>query len=169
MSRRLRLGLVAAVLAVGAVQVAVAFSRSLIPHRIDGRLEAVGVVHDTDQRLFTATIGGRTYVVDNRQVVDLRIGRHLAKDAWSTTLWADGRKPVRLPVGDEAFQFAALTVLAAAATWFLTAPGVDAGPARVGGSGRREPDGGWGSPAPGEGSPASGQGSDRQRVQSSSR
>lgn len=65
------------------------------------------MVHDTDQRLFTATIGGRTHVVDNRRVVDLRPGRHLTKDAWSTTLWADGRKPVRLPVGDEAFQFAA--------------------------------------------------------------
>ena len=137
MSRRLRLGLVVAVLVVGAVQVAVAFSRSLIPHRIDGRLEAVGVVHDTDQRLYTATIGGRTYVVDNRQVVDLRIGRYLTKDAWSTTLWADGRKPVRLPVGDEAFQFAALALLAAAATWLLTAPGVDPGPNRSDTSGRQ--------------------------------
>lgn len=122
MSRRVRLALVAAVIAVGMVQVSIAFSRSLIPLRISGRLEAVGVVNNTDQRLYTATIGGRTYVVDNHDVVELRIGRHLTKDAWSTTLWADGRRPVRLPVGDETFQFGALTLLAAAATWMLTSP-----------------------------------------------
>lgn len=149
MSRGLRLGLVAAVLVVGSVQVAVAFSRSLIPHRVDGRLEAVGVVHDTDQRLFTATVGGRTYVVDNRRVVDLQIGRHLTKDAWSTTLWADGRKPVRLPLGDEVLQFTALTLLAALATWFLTAPGSTVRPGRAGGpalgdAGGSEVDGGTG-------------------------
>lgn len=39
MGLRLRVALCAAVAVVGMVQVTATFSRSLIPHRIDGRLE----------------------------------------------------------------------------------------------------------------------------------
>ena len=130
MSRRLRLGVTAAVAAVGLVLVAIAFSRSLIPYRIDGTLESVGVVSGTGQRERTATVDGRTYVVDNPRLVDrVGVGRHLSKDAWSTTLTLDGQKSFRLSVGDEVFQFLALTLVASGATWFLTGSG-RAGPGR---------------------------------------
>ena len=120
MGLRLRLTLCAAVAVVGMIQVATVFSRSLIPYRIDGRLEAVGWVSDSRGRIHTITVDGRTYETDNRQVAELRKGRWLSKDPWETTLWADHRKGVRLPIGDETFQFATLTLLALAATWHLT-------------------------------------------------
>lgn len=120
MSRRARLLLCAAVLAVGCVQTAVAFSRSLIPYRIDGTLEEAGVLGDSDQRIFTVTIDGKVWVVDDQAVHDLRVGRRLSKDAWTTTLLLDGRKPLRLAVGDETFRFTALTILAVAAAWLLS-------------------------------------------------
>jgi len=117
---RLRLALCAAVAVVGMVQVSVAFSRSLIPHRIDGRLEKIGWVSDSRGRIHTITVDGRTYETDNRQVAELREGRWLSKDAWEMTLRADHRKGVRLPIGDETFQYATLTLLAFAVTWHLT-------------------------------------------------
>jgi len=117
---RLRLVLCAAVAVVGMVQVGMVFSRSLIPHRIDGRLDKVGWVTDSRGRIHTITVDGRTYETDNRQVAELREGRWLSKDPWDMTLWADHRKGVRLPIGDETFQFATLTLLAIAATWHLT-------------------------------------------------
>ena len=122
MNRGIRLSLCAAVLIVGVVQVSVAFSRSLIPHEINGTLQRVGVVGDSDQRIFTATIDGRIYVVDNPSITEIRLGRHVSKDAWSMTLLLDERKPVRLGLGDEVLQFTALTLLALAATWILSAP-----------------------------------------------
>ncbi len=117
MGLRLRVALCAAVAVVGMVQVTATFSRSLIPHRIDGRLEKVGWVSDSRGRIHTITVDGRTYETDNRQVAELREGRWLSKGAWDTTLWADHRKGVRLPVGDETFQFATLTLLAIAVVW----------------------------------------------------
>lgn len=120
MGVKLRIFLVAAIVVAGSVQVAVAFSRSLIPFEIDGTLHAVDTVGDSKGRLHTLTVDGRTYEVDNRRLADLRPGRQLHKDAWSATLVADGRKEHRLPVGDETFQFAALTLLTAGAAWFLT-------------------------------------------------
>ena len=116
----MRLTLCAAVAVVGMIQVGTVFSRSLIPYRIDGRLEAVGWVSDSRGRIHTITVDGRTYETDNRQVAELRKGRWLSKDPWDMTLWADHRKGVRLPIGDETFQFATLTLLAIAATWHLT-------------------------------------------------
>lgn len=109
-------------LVVGIVQTSVAFARSLIPYRIDGRVERVGVVADSNQEILTVTIDGKTWITDVPAVGDLRVGRHVDKDPWSATLLLDGRKPLRLPVGDEAFRFAALTVLAVGATWLLSAP-----------------------------------------------
>jgi hypothetical protein len=121
-NRRLRLALCAAVVVVGSIQTSVAFSRSLIPHRIDGTLEKVGVVGDTNQQIFTVTVDGEVWVVDDPDVHELRPGRRLSKGAWSATLLLDGRKSLRLTVGDETFRFAALTLLAVMATWFLTSP-----------------------------------------------
>lgn len=116
----MRLALCAAVAVVGMAQVGMVFSRSLIPHRIDGRLDKVGWVSDSRGRIHTITVDGRTYETDNRQVAELRVGRWLSKDSWEMTLWADHRKAVRLPIGDETFQFATLTLLAIAVTWHLT-------------------------------------------------
>src|SRR5690606_18463653 len=79
-----------------------------------------GVVGDSDGRIVELEIDGTTYEVDNPRLAELREGRHLTKDAWATTLLADGRKPYRLPVGWETFRFAALTVVAVAAVWLLT-------------------------------------------------
>jgi hypothetical protein len=107
-------------LAAGAVQTAAAFSRSLIPYGIDGTLHEVATVGDTDGRLVELRIGGRGYEVDDGRLAELRVGRHLTKDAWATTLLADGRKPYRLPVGWETFRFASLTVVAVAAVWLLS-------------------------------------------------
>lgn len=123
MSRRLRLGVCAAVLVVGLVQTAVAFSRSLIPFSLDGTLVQVGTVGNSQQRLHTITIDGRTYTADNPRVAEIRAGRHLSKDAWSSTVLLDGRKPIRLPIGDETFQFAALTILAVVFASWLTRTG----------------------------------------------
>ncbi len=123
MSRRLRLGVCAAVLVVGLVQTAVAFSRSLIPFSLDGTLVQVGTVGNSQQRLHTITIDGRTYTADNPRVAEIRAGRHLSKDAWSSTVLLDGRKQVRLAVGDETFQFAALTILAVVFASWLTRTG----------------------------------------------
>lgn len=112
MSRRLKFWLCAGVLVVGAVQVSVAFSRSLIPYRLDGTLEKIGWVGDSNGRLRTLNLDGREYVIDNPRLVETRIGRVITKDPWSATLLLDGRKEIRLTVGDETFQFAALTLLA---------------------------------------------------------
>lgn len=120
MTPRLRKVLALVVLALGVVQVSVAFARSLIPYEIDGTLEEVRTVTDSRQRLFDIRVDGQTYRVDNKRIADLRIGRHLHKDRWDTTLVLDGRKPVRLPVGDETFQFGILTLVAVTGTWLLT-------------------------------------------------
>jgi spore coat protein CotH len=120
-TRRARLVLCAAVLAVGCVQTAVAFSRSLIPYGIDGTLESTGVVGDSNQEIFTVTIDGEVWVTDDPNVHAIRVGRRVTKEPWSAEVVLDGRKTVRLTVGDEAFRFAALTVLAVGLAWFLTA------------------------------------------------
>lgn len=120
MTRRLRLGLCAVVVAAGLVQVAVAFSRSLIPYRIDGTVERIGIVEDTKQRVRTIEVDGEIWLLENHQVERIEVGQVVSKEPWSTTLLLDGDKRFRLVVVDEVFQFAALTVLAAAATWVLT-------------------------------------------------
>lgn len=120
MNRRVRVGLCLVVLVAGSVQVAVAFSRSLIPYRIDGTVEGIGVVEDTKQRVRTVTIDGASWVVENHRFEQVEVGREVSKAPWTTTLWLDGRKPIRLLVADEVFQFAALTILATATTWMLT-------------------------------------------------
>ncbi|MCB0976739.1 MAG: hypothetical protein KDB02_04705 [Acidimicrobiales bacterium] len=120
MSRGLRVGICLAVLLAGGIQVSVAFSRSLIPYRIDGTLRRTGVVTDSHQQLLTLTVDKTTYEVDDTRVAGIRIGRHITKDPWSATMLLDGRKPFRLAVGDEVFRFLLLTVLACSAAWLLT-------------------------------------------------
>ena len=127
MSTRVRLLLCAAVLALGGIQTALAFSRSLIPYAVDGELQEVRVVGDSRQRLFKLEVDGRSYEIDNPRLADIRLGRHLKKNAWSTTIEVDGRQKRRLPVGDEAFQFAGLTILAAGGMWRLTSRRVPQG------------------------------------------
>lgn len=120
MSHPERVLLCVAVLAVGCVQTAVAFSRSLIPYRIDGTIERTGVVGDSDQEIFTVTIDGKVWVVDDPAIHELRAGRRMTKVAWSATVLLDNQKELRLVVGDETWRFAALTVPAVATAWFLT-------------------------------------------------
>lgn len=120
MTRRARLILCAAVVAVGTVQVGAAFSRSLIPYRLDGTLTQVETVSDSRQRIHEITVGGRTYEIDSAAVAAARLGRHVSKDRWSNVVWLDRRKAIRLGIGDETFQFAALVILATAAAWRLT-------------------------------------------------
>ena len=120
MSRRLRVSLCVGMLVVGVVQVSVAYSRSLIPYRLNGTLTHIGWVTDTDGRLRTLTIGDDEYVIDNRRLLEARIGRAITKETWSNKLLLDGRKEIGLTVGDETFQFAALGVLALAGVLVLT-------------------------------------------------
>lgn len=121
MSGRVRVLLCAAMLIVGLTQTAVAGSRSLIPYAIDGTLEKSRSVPDTQGRLHNVYIDGDTFVTDNQTIAELEPWQHhLQKDAWSTTLSIDDGDSVRLRLGDEAIQFAVLTLLAVGATWLLT-------------------------------------------------
>lgn len=119
-TRRLRMGLCAAVLVVGCIQVGAVFARSLIPLKIDGTLTEAGIVGDSHLKLHWIRVGDRVYDVDNARVADLRVGRHLSKQRWDTKLTVDGHKQVRLTLGEEFFQFLVLALLATAACWRLT-------------------------------------------------
>lgn len=123
MNVRLRLGLCLVVLVLGTMQTLLVFQRSLIPYEIDGVLEDVRSVTDTRQQLFEIKVDGHTYEVDNSKVGELDVGRHLHKDRWGTMLEIDDSKRVRLPIGQETFQFGMLTLIAVGATWLLTSRG----------------------------------------------
>lgn len=135
MSRRMRVLLCLAMAIAGSIQVGAAFSRSLIAQDIDGELTLVRSIDGSRGGLWQVAIDGRVYEVDNRRVAEIGRGRDVETQAWSSTLRVDGRPAVRLTVGDETFQFAALTVLSVGALWLFSGRRQDERRAR----GRGEP------------------------------
>lgn len=122
MSRRARVLLCCLVLSMGSIQASVAFSRSLIPYAIDGRVEASEYVSGSGRQLHVVTIDGQTYQTDNIEVAEVRRGARVQTAAWSNWLVVDGRSGIRLIVGDQVFQFAALGLASVAAAWRLSRP-----------------------------------------------
>ncbi len=121
MTARLRTILCLTVLVLGTVQVVQAFTRSLIPYEINGRVLTSVYVSDSALQLHEINVNGRRYVVDNDAVADIEVGARLHKDRWSATLVVDGDEQIRLPVGVEAFQFGFLTLISLVAVTALTA------------------------------------------------
>ena len=141
MSRRFRIGLCVAVLAVGAVQLSIAFSRSMIPYRIEGTVWSINDVSHTHERIHTITVGDRTYVTDHPRIEQIPIGTQVEKDAWSTTATIGSGRTFRLTLGEEVFRFAALVLLAAIASWAWTGRRIEDPDREVAGSAGRSANG----------------------------
>jgi hypothetical protein len=106
----------------GLAQISIAFSHSLIPYAIHGKITRVTTMSDTGGESRAIEVRGRTLEVDNFAVSGLKKGRVISKPAWSRTLVVDDTTAISLRPGSQTFRFASLALLSIAATWLLTAP-----------------------------------------------
>lgn len=97
----------------------VAFSRSLIPTEVSGVVEEIGWVDGANGRWQTVVVGGRELVVDPREASRMEVGDDLEKVGWTRTLEVDG-ETAELPISEEIWRLAVVTMLVVAATaWIL--------------------------------------------------
>ena len=122
MSVRHRLMLCGVLAVLGLAQISIAFSHSLIPYEIHGKITRVTTVGDTGGESRAIEVRGRTLEVDNFDVSGLKKGRVISKPAWSRTLVVDGTTSISLRAGSQTFRFGSLALLSIAVTWLLTAP-----------------------------------------------
>jgi hypothetical protein len=121
-SLRHRLMLCGVLALLGLAQISIAFSHSLIPYAIHGKITRVTTMSDTGGESRAIEVRGRTLEVDNFAVSGLKKGRVISKPAWSRTLVVDDTTAISLRPGSQTFRFASLALLSIAATWLLTAP-----------------------------------------------